>query len=168
MGLQQTIAEKPIVGIAIAVVLLGATAVVWMRQSSGPSGAGVRYFYDLDSGDIVTFKADGEMPPVTLESGSSGVTAHLFSCGACGKDNFVAYLEMYTDAYKQAVMRHGSSDQPAGPLIPPRNGRLVAAVPDNGANPVWLEYESSQGLALIRAAAQRCDNDSRATECLPE
>ncbi len=167
MGLRQTITDKPIVGVCIAIVAFIAVALLLRAQSSNPASAGQRFYYDVTSGELVGFKADQPLPPVTLPSGNQGVLAHVFACGDCSSEQFIGYLEQYTDAYKQAVTVDVTNMD--GPALAPMSGHMVAADP-NGGQPQWIESTSMQGSQVMRAASIRCDaqGTDRAMECVPQ
>jgi hypothetical protein len=170
MGLRETIQEKPIVGIIIAVVALGIVGYVFYWQSAAGVPLGSRYYYDVSSGELVPHKTDS-MPPVTLPSGNQGVLAHVFACGDCGSEQFVGYLQKYTDAYKKQATQEIDLTNSTGPVTPSMSGDLVAQKPDGIGEPQWCEMTSLQGAQIVRNARARCDSGGdakKAVPCLPK
>jgi len=170
MGIIQ---EKPIVGVVIVIVVLGIVGYVMFSRSSTSVEPGSRFYYDVSSGEMVTFKANEPLPPVTLPSGKEGVLAHVYACGDCSSEQFVGYLQKFTDEYKQIVTRVIDPSQSTDPVVRPMTGELVAANPDAGGQPKWIEMNSEAGTQIIRAVRERCAQGQRrpenpATECFPQ
>lgn len=155
MGLGEMLRDKPMVGIALAVVMLLLAGVMTMR---GRGGKGLQFHYDLQSGELVAFAAR-EAPPVTLPSGNKGVLAYVFACGDCASnEQFVGYLLMYSEDAKRQLMTEAQG--PAEQLSP-----LIARKPESpGEEPVWVSAQSRQGGAIIQTAYERCGG-SGVREC---
>lgn len=115
MALGEWLNRNPAAGIGIAVVALVIGGVVAYR--SFDSGVGKpkiaqRYFYDLASGEL--FLMGNTPAPVTTESGTQAVWAHVFSCGSCDdtSQRFIAYLQKLSDEAKQESNKPQAQQDP--------------------------------------------------------
>lgn len=132
--------------LAVAVVALIVAAAIVVTQMGGPSNAPPEqaYYYDLGSGEI--FKAAAGDLPVEAPSGSTGVRAHVVSCGACEPGEWqVLTIQSYTDEAQQVLSKpQPDVDQPAALEAWNRTvdeGKLIAVPPEAGAEPQWVSHE---------------------------
>jgi hypothetical protein len=152
------IREKPIIGVAVCALLLGTAVLMLVLTRGGGSGtfAG-RWYYNLESGQIVAFDSHGQLPPLPLPGGGTGVIARRFSCGQhCGDDLFVGYLEIFKD--EELAPTNGST--------PSAVRHFVAAEPQAGQKPMWVDAGTGPGRAVVESAGQRCNGAF--IECLPK
>lgn len=137
----------PKVGSAVAAVLLLLAMTLYL--SSGPEAPTVvAWYYDLETGEHLK---GGTRPPV-----AHTVMARVFSCGDCGGELFVGYLEM-------------SNPNPAPPSLdqPDDSSRntLISAVPSPGNEPRWIPGNMPAARAIVETPLRRCGQSYR--ECLP-
>lgn len=145
MNLSDLTQRYPQVVIVIAAVLIVGSLVVIFKPSQ--RDVPMAYFMDMGSGELITH--DGSAPPpITAPSGSEGVLAHVYSCGACSPDNLtVGYLVKYI----------GAADDPA-------NMRVASS----GARDTWQSVETPEGVAIVESVntlRQSCSEGF--AECLP-
>jgi len=150
MSLREKIKESPVLGVGLAVMLLGLAAFMFARPGSG-AAAGGRWYYDLASGKTEAVQTDGVPGPRPLSSSAMGVPARVFSCAQCDGETFIGYIEKYT------------AEESGGT---PGFARMVAAVPKQGEEPKWFAAESAQGSQVTRAPQQRCGGEAY-RECRP-
>jgi hypothetical protein len=167
MGIRETIQDKPAAGIVVVVVVVLGIVAFNAARFSDHAEPGSRFYLNVDTGEIEVFNAQSSLPPVKLPSGSNGVLAHVFACGDCdGGEQFVVFLEKYTDEYRQAATAEVSDNM--APITTPVVGHHVAILPEDGADIRWVEMTSAEGARVARHGIERCDNRSgRPTECLP-
>lgn len=147
MSIRDTLRNSPVVGIAVAVVLIIVALTILMR--SGPDAQQVgQWYYDLSAGELVTGGAEPPSP--------SAVSARVFGCNQCGDDAFVGYLEK------------PNPDPPPVPEGQPNNPMrnvLVAAVPEVDAEVAWIVGSEPAARNITSYPAQKCGQRFR--ECLP-
>lgn len=143
--------------VIIAVIVLLASWWLILGRSTRSGSAGSSFFYDLQSNTLFTSDAT-ELPPIVSPTGGEAVRAIVMSCGDCADKStrFIAYLEKYDDAYKQAVKR--------GDTIEPQvvnRSRLVRAESAG---------EWAPGMPAVNAmrevAAARCGS-AKPSPCMP-
>ncbi len=163
--------ENPTVAIIGTVVVLVASLAaiaytVWPQPAIQPVDV---YFYDVDANQLFT-ASNNDLPPIKAPSGGMGVRAYVFACNDCDDpdDRFVAWLEMYTPEYKQALRNPRpvtpESDEPMielGSVM--EQGQLVRA-PES---PGWVSHASQQGLAVMEKVQEQCEGGSPPNNCFP-
>lgn len=134
MGLRQQIAENPVIGMVVVVILVGLAGWLIAGSKSAPV-VNQSFYYDLDQGRLFTDDA-GKAPPFKTATGQTAVIAAVFSCGDCvdASSRFLGYLEKYSDEYLAA---RGDPDMPAdvaekGQLIRLEQGEWVVAASEDG------------------------------------
>ncbi len=161
--------EKPVVAIAVIIVCL--LVVGWMAFGRGKSNAGQttqRWFYDMESGELVAKPAGLEhLPPITLENGHEAVGAHVFACGKCDESEAhqVAYLEKYTEYGKQQALNPVQELSPDPSKQMQQGPMQVIAFP--GDEPRWIDINGAMGAQLIAQAKANVCPDGTAAECFP-
>jgi hypothetical protein len=185
---REWITNNPAVATVVAVlVLVGALLLlVWQSEKPNPGnelsgGARQVWFYDLGTGQKFP-GATTNLPPFKTDSGpENGVRAWVFACGDCKNEQFVAFLEKFTDEAKRVLTAPpsppptGSPRPPNGPPPMPRGpnlavdkayreGRLVAnpSTPD-----AWYKYGSPEGKQILAERDKRCDGKGEPTPCMP-
>jgi hypothetical protein len=155
MRLGEWFNNHPMVGAIVALVILAVSGVVVFRTSFGSDNGRMetRYFYDVSSGEL--FAHDNITAPITTDTGSTAVWAHVYSCGACDdpSQRFAAYLHKFTDEAKQEMTKP-KADRDVEVVI---NGGRYAAVPDEpGQPPQWVPVESAMGMRIAEMHNMRC------------
>lgn len=136
----------------LAVVILGvAIWQPWREGSAGDAGLSVtnKWYYDLQSHQLVSVGPDIGRPPVTLPSGGEAVEAHVFACGSCESETFIGHLERWSDEAKAYF------DNPTDTPLDPATMQLVAAPPVDGAEPQWVSVNGPEAIAIVDTAS-RC------------
>lgn len=152
-----SVSDKPIVGIVIAVVILGAAAWIVMR-SGGSEGLEKAYYYDVDAQKLIVDDVN-KVPPFKTSSGGTAVVAAVFSCGDCGdaSTHFVGYLEKLTDALRTAM--------DTGDAIDPDVAKVGHVVREESGSD-WVPSSTMAGQQIIEAVGKEC-GDQKPTACQP-
>jgi hypothetical protein len=173
-----------LVGILATGIVVGSLAFIVYGISSPEAGLGdATYFYDLGSAADKPmdrlFVVRNQLPPIKPPSGKTqpdgtpgGVVAAVFGCGGCGSNNdrFIAFLETYTPAAREAISNPGTPPAADGsspgelpdPAVVER-GHLIRGLEDGN----WVPYLSQDGMRLQLAATSRCSQDKPARRCRP-
>lgn len=152
---------KPVVIAGCTVLLVFSMAtIVWsmLGESAPPARATYAYYYDLNANETFIREWQNnlpvEAPSGPLESGGkAGVHAHIYSCGSCDGDVWLAYLSMerpLTPAEQKRAEDQG--------IYPPTE---LIADPENLQ---WVDAASYEAIQLIDAT---CSDGQRAVECGP-
>jgi hypothetical protein len=132
--------------VIVAVCALAAAVIALilnMRHLGGATDLSLdkpAYFYDLSTGELFVDEMTA-VPPIDAPSSGRGVAAHVFACGDCADQtqHFIAYLSTQTDENKARI---ASGDMRIPP--PPQ----VAAVPQVGEDPQWIDPLSPRGVEI--------------------
>ena len=157
--------------IVLIVVLVACLSVAgFLLAGSGGQVSG-RYFVDLADGNL--FVGPVAMAPIPSPSGTGeAVTAHVYACGDCDAETFIAFIEKYTDAGKDVQAKLIA----IGPDNPPERADLEATLAENhflasysegtAADAIeWVSFESADAGAVRRDALARCTS-ARAVRCM--
>lgn len=152
-----SVSDKPVVGITVAVVLIGVAVWIVMR-SGGSEGLEKAYYYDVDAKALIVDDVN-KVPPFKTSSGATAVVAAVFSCGDCGdkSTHFVGYLEKYTDALRTAM--------DAGTAIDPEVAKVGHVVREESGSD-WIPSSTTAGQQIIEAVEKQC-GDQKPTVCQP-
>jgi hypothetical protein len=155
MGLGEMVNKNPVVGVVIAVVVLGIAGVILMRTmgGDGPGPIEERYYYDLSSGEL--FANDSVPAPIATESGSQAVWAHVFSCGSCddASQRQVVYLQKFTDEAKRE--KDKPLTQQDSDLI--MAGDRIALPPKTaGGEITWVRSDSMEAMRITESPMNLC------------
>lgn len=176
---------KAIAGIVLAVVLI--SIALYLNVGKSSSSKSDIYFVDLATGKLFV-QPGGTLAPVAAPSQSSnaseptGVFAYVYACGECSGDQFIGYVEKFTDAHRQMLSKGATSavglDEPQN--INPKEyasvtaqGVLVAAWPESEEETghtdlEWVVKSGEAGRVLTRSAiTDRCGNMQKPRICLP-
>jgi hypothetical protein len=155
MGVGEAVNKNPIVGVVIAVVILGIAGYIMMSTSGGGGGKQIeqRYFYDLSTGELTAM--GNEPAPVTAASGSQAVWAHVFSCGSCEDESqrFVAYLQKLTDEAK-AEFAKPLTQQDSDVIM--AGGRVALPPKEPGGEIRWVPADGMEGMRIGEAPLSLC------------
>lgn len=160
----QILKDQPWLGAGMAFVIVAIA--VWRPWAGEANAVGGRWYFDLNSGELVTADSK-ELPPITLDSGHLAVLAYVYACGECANESnrFIGYLERYTDSFKEDVRAGRPPGQ--GDAMEARMAAVeVAAAPRDGESPQWVAM-MSPAASHIRNVGQRCP-DGKAVSCLPD
>lgn len=162
MGWDEIRGNRTGLGVAVTLLVLAAVITVWSRSGAAPRQ---RYFYNLQSGDLVAH-ATAEAPPVTLRSGAQGVLAHVFACGDCATNKpFIGFLAKYSDEDKRAMTVEIQEQDIRGPMQVPV--LLIAREPPTpGGELEWVSMQSPHGMMIVDSARARC-GATAPQECVP-
>src|SRR5690606_19949919 len=102
--------------IATGVVLLVlVAAVVWLNLPARENPRGLlaqpAYFVNLADGELFPGEST-DLAPIAVpgDPEAEGVRAHVFACGSCENDPFIAYVEKWTPEGKLAEERFQQMD----------------------------------------------------------
>lgn len=145
---------RTVTSIVAVVVCLGAAA--WLITRSRGESFGT-YFYDVQAGSLYAAPI-GTLPPARAPSGGEGVLAIVFACADCDNDTDrqVAYLQTYTDEYRQALQ---SGDEVTEKMT--FEGQRYRSVDD----PTWYA-DGHEAATIIASAKARCA-DGKPIRCRP-
>lgn len=170
MGIRESLANRPVVGVGVAVILVGIAAIVLARGINGQPryGEDGLYYYNLETGELFVGAVDA-LPPIDAPTGGQGVRAYLYSCESCaGSPDEIVYLETYTETARQlAAMRNDEEKQLTPMQISQMQGGIrVAPRPDDGQEPQWVAANTDDGRALVDAPQTLCSG-KRGQRCSP-
>jgi hypothetical protein len=150
--------------LVVAVLVILVVLVIVVRWDSGHDASeNLRWFYDVQSGELFTH--DGNVqPPILAPSGGEGVLAIVYGCGGCDDPSGrqIAYLEKSMPATTSGT----STDPNAGPdpsaIIAQADRQRVASPksPDN-----WVAPTSPAGQQVMNMSGL-CPGDTLQI-CLP-
>ena len=128
MGIRQKLAENRGLGVGVAILLLIGGAIVigyQMRALGPPPSTTPQAFYTNDDGKTLFVAPSDSLPPFD-HGGKPAVRAYVYKCSG---QQFVGYLERYTDEAKRMVRELDEAVKNAKPGgQPPANlGQLVNA-----------------------------------------
>lgn len=150
MGLREQLSEKPVIGIALALIVI--TGALWYitAQSGTKRAMNQAWYYDLDAGERFAGEV-GQVPPFTTAAGHTAVRAAVFTCGECADkaSHYLAYLEKYSDAYIAAM-----GDAEAFTPDIAEQGQLIRAAEGE----TWHTAISAEGMKIVADARARCGN----------
>lgn len=159
------------------VVLVIAWLVTLMGGGEDMSRYTYRYYYDLDTGEIIV--DDGaKVPPIRSALGGEAVLAVMIGCGSCEDrgDMKIGWLEKYTDQAKQMLrvgpggppgdMSRQEVDQAAAFNEVMARDHLLALPPEPGQQPQWVSGGFPEGEYVRTAARRKCGGGAtRARVC---
>ena len=163
--------SKSVVGGMVLVVVL-LVAVVWLYSGGGGGEKGQRYYIDIATGD--RFAAAPALAPVAVPDGGAltGVAAHVYSCGECGDDAFVGFVEKYSTegkAAEQKLLELGPMQTPERPAIELvlKEGHFMASFDEAKAGePEWVAFDGDDATAIRRSIGERCGGKAP-VRCVP-
>jgi hypothetical protein len=155
MGVRQRLAEKKMLGIAVAalVLIVGAVAIGYQVSAMGPAKPiAPQTFYTVDDGKTL-FTDSSELLPPFDHNGKPAVRAFVYECN--GK-RFVAYLERFTDQAKRmvkelddAVKNAKSGGQPPANLGELTNARRFGREVKRPGDATWVPIGSKEGGKVV-------------------
>lgn len=172
MDIVGNLREKPAIGIVIVVLALGIAVWRFSGMSSRPNTA--EWYYDLQTGELVSFGKDLTPPPVKLDNGHEGVLARVYACRSCrniGLEN-IAYLEKWTAelmAYHKRLAEVAHLPQHEQNIGEPPD-YLVALPPQPGQEVQWHYSLTREGIQIVRRVREirdRCGGRENMVQCRP-
>jgi hypothetical protein len=154
---KKTLLATGLIALAIVIIVMR-----WDRRPDPREN--LRWFYDLQSGELFTHDGNAR-PPVAAPSGGEGVLALVYSCGSCNdpSSRHVAYLEKMMTA-ESPDSSSGSDAMPSpSALMAAKEGRQLVARPD--APDDWTLKASVPGARMVDMT-NRCPGESLEI-CLP-
>jgi hypothetical protein len=150
MGVRQRLAEKKVLGIALAALALivGAVAIGYQVSAMGPAKpTAPQTFYTVDDGKTL-FTDSTELLPPFDHNGKPAVRAFVYECN--GK-RFVAYLERFTDQAKRMVKELDDAVKNAKPggkpppnLVELTNARRFGREVKRPGDATWVSIGSKE------------------------
>lgn len=165
MGLRDIIeANKLAIGIIVLVLLLVIGS--QMIGSKSKAASAPRWYYDLDTNELVPH-ATFETAPITLPNGHSAVLAHVYGCGNCDGDTFIAFIERFDPSAPNRPNPNAKVESNPN-AADSSQGRQIAADPKTtGGKPLWIAHDSPQA-ATIGGGASPCSQGQRSRQCRPD
>lgn len=169
--LRSILDDNPTIGLFAALLVLacslGAILFYVFSGNSGPQPIDV-YFYDMETRELFAAKST-DIAPIESPSGGTGVRAYVYACNDCSdpNDRFIAYVEMFTPAYKEAVINPQpitpeNQDNEMNITMIMEEGHLIA----RPGSDKWMLAASDRSFALISDIGKDC-NGGVPINCLP-
>ncbi len=126
-------------GISFFIFLVVLAILFWPSSSYEFKEPEKVWFYDLNTGELLSASSESVPPIDTLSGKMAGVKAHVFS--SKNGDNYIGYLEKFEN-----------------------NVHLIKRVEDEK----WVEYESSLGKSILKQTMRKLSIDTEYIYSYPE
>ena len=161
-GLRKKLQDPKVGGIVVAALIVIALIVVFSGGGGGNriQGSPTSYwYYNVETNELYEGPV-GVNPPI---DDGKGARAYVFSCGACTEsEQFIAYIEKYSDEYKKIMEGVGQTDRLASEAAA-RTGHLIRSA-DGGE---WIAFNSPEGQDLMKKGMKSCPGGKKMTTCYP-
>ncbi|NBC11175.1 MAG: hypothetical protein GVY24_05485 [Planctomycetes bacterium] len=184
MSIRETMNNNPAmvtIGAVVVLVLCLGAIMCQVREPSGGQGGAVQLYF-LDEGTGMLFTAESkQQPPIVAPSdtggSTSGVRAHVLSCGDCpgnldgltreevqAQGAFIGYLEKYTPEAKAAMEQAMSGEEPDIAIMYEMDKGKLMRMPDSDQ---WIDANSERAVDVHIANREQCPGDVRPRQCFP-
>jgi hypothetical protein len=158
MGIRESLNQKPALSGSLAFIALALAvgALIWQSRGQRQHGPPPKFAFYSDDDGKTWFPDDvGKLTPFIDSNNRPAVQAFVFKCPD-GKP-FVAYLQRYTDAGRQALeaARQVNPAAPGGHLY-----MMMTEVKKPGPANAWVPFDQNNAKAYMEVLAPRCPDGS--------